>query len=60
MTWTVFPSDRLGYMTEPSALASALCVVKNANTEPYILDVQGFRQRRRTLHGFLLHNDIDT
>jgi hypothetical protein len=30
-TWTASPSDRLGYVTEPSALASALCVLKDAN-----------------------------
>jgi hypothetical protein len=31
-TWTASPSDWLGYVTEPSALASALPVVKDANT----------------------------
>jgi hypothetical protein len=30
-TWTTSPSDRLGYMTEPSALASAIYVVIDAN-----------------------------
>jgi hypothetical protein len=30
--WEAFPSGRLGYVTEPSALASALCVVEDANT----------------------------
>jgi hypothetical protein len=32
MTWTVSPSDKLGYMIEPFTLALALCVVKDANT----------------------------
>jgi hypothetical protein len=30
--WTAFPLDWLGYVTEPSALALALCTVKDANT----------------------------
>jgi hypothetical protein len=55
MTWTTFPSGGLGYVTEPSTLASAIYVGKDANTRtehPSLSTSQQRVQGPYQLHGF--------